>query len=236
LRESLLFETQDAFGPIQVFQKGQERFMTFGNAIRQTSLNQHRPQEPVFDYLKKMLISLALVPVPQKILVLGLGAGSLVTTLAHFEPQAEIHVVEHRPALIAIAQDYFNLPASPRLYAQDALTFLQETPENFDLIFTDLFSATGMAPCLQYPDFFTLARERLNPNGTHCINLWASQPYHYAQVKALMSMVHEHVLYEKDSFTTNVVAFALHPDEPPRSAGFTQRVKQLEQRLGFALR
>jgi spermidine synthase len=114
--------------------------------------------------------------------------------------------------------------------------FLAKNTRRFDLIFTDLFSAQGMAPCLQDYHFYQQALDSLNPLGVHCLNLWASQPFHYAQIKAFLSEHHPEVVYEKDAVTSNVTAFALHPENPPCAKSFANQLNPLEKQPGFSLR
>jgi spermidine synthase len=126
LRQRILYQTQDAFGSLVVAQESQERFLTFGNSIHQSSLNLAQPEQPVFDYLRKMFLSFALVPAPKHILLLGLGAGGLARAIHHHFPQVTITALELRESLIDIARAYFDLPSLIEVHCQDAQDFFSQ--------------------------------------------------------------------------------------------------------------
>lgn len=79
------------------------------------------------EYLQAMLLGLLLTNNHKHITILGLGAGALVNCLSHYFPQAKIHVVEIRKAVIDIAEAWFNLPTLDNLTVIHALRFSIKT-------------------------------------------------------------------------------------------------------------
>ncbi|TYB78562.1 spermidine synthase [Bizionia myxarmorum] len=76
------------------------------------------------------------------ILVLGLGGGSVIQTLrTDFNFKNHITAVEIDPQIITIAKEEFQIESSESLniICDDALKFVENTSETFDLIIIDLF-------------------------------------------------------------------------------------------------
>ncbi|OBX24407.1 MULTISPECIES: spermidine synthase [Bizionia] len=76
------------------------------------------------------------------ILVLGLGGGSVIETLRKdFKYQNQITAVDIDPQIIAIAKNEFQIETSKNLniICDDALHYIENTSDTFDLIIIDLF-------------------------------------------------------------------------------------------------
>ncbi|MCW5918493.1 MAG: hypothetical protein KIS71_01805, partial [Bacteroidetes bacterium] len=76
-----------------------------------------------------------------KILVLGMGGGSVVKFLIKNNSQAQLDAVEIDLKIINIAKEMFDLAPTDRLkiYATDAIEFTQKCTEKYDLILIDIF-------------------------------------------------------------------------------------------------
>ena len=96
LAAETLHEERSLYRDITVTQEGDRRCLVF-NVHRgdrnQTCMNTVSPERLVFEYAKMTFAGLLLNPNPQKILIAGLGGGSLPSTLAKLYPDAEIDVV-----------------------------------------------------------------------------------------------------------------------------------------------
>lgn len=106
------------FSPVVVYEAYGERCMTFGNVAasgRQTCYALNDPNRMVFNYMRMMMAALFVNPAPQRILIVGLGGGTLPSALAALLPQAEIDVVEIDPAVVRVAREYFGFVPSARL-------------------------------------------------------------------------------------------------------------------------
>lgn len=77
----------------------------------------------------------------KKILVLGMGGGSVVKFLFKNKSQAQLDAVEIDRKIISIAKEMFDLAPTDRLniYATDAIEFTQKCTEKYDLILIDIF-------------------------------------------------------------------------------------------------
>jgi spermidine synthase len=110
----------------------------------------------------------------EDLLMIGGGAYTIPRTLLLEDPNLHIDVVEIEPSLYELAQQYFELPDSPRLqnFATDARTFIQTVDKEYDFIFVDAFQSGHFIPThLSTTEFFGDIRDILSPDGVLVINL-----------------------------------------------------------------
>lgn len=104
----------------------------------------------------------------ESILVLGVAGGSVIKTLVdEVKFKGKITGVEIDEAVIAIANQYFNLNQVPNLeiVIDDAFEYVLRTRETYDLIIIDIFEDTNM-PNFLFQDFFIQRiNSLLNLNG-----------------------------------------------------------------------
>lgn len=174
-----LHRTRDDQGIVEVIEDGVTRTLYFGSRAKQSCMLLDNPQVLVLSYTQAMTAALLFQPAPRKVLLLGLGGGSLACFLYHHFPDCQILAVEQRATVVETAREFFAVPTDERLriHTDSALDYLARTDgETFDLILVDLFSATGMDGELEEAAFFVRCRERLAPGGVLSVNLWASHP------------------------------------------------------------
>ncbi len=82
-----------------------------------------------------------------QVLILGMGGGSVIETLQQdFNYQNCITALDIDPVIIDIAKDEFNISNTPNLtiICADALKFMHQNQQLFDLIIVDLFVDTNI--------------------------------------------------------------------------------------------
>ena len=175
MTEEILYEVESMGTPIQVIDKTNVRHLRFGNAIRQSSINKKSPFKlqtkytrdmmGVFDYYKD---------IPETILVLGLGAGTIPSYLYHKFPNTKIYVIEILPELKEIASDYFSMPRNERLeiVIGDAYDYVMKTQIQFDLIFMDVFSKNAIPKKFCTEEFYTGLKRLISTDGYVAFNTW----------------------------------------------------------------
>jgi spermidine synthase len=106
---------------------------------------------------------------PRRVLLLGLGAGSVARALRALDPAAEIVGVELNPEVLSLARRHFDLDRLRiELAIGDALEYLRRERRRFDLIVEDLF--VGPSRSVRKPEWvpaegYRLIRRRLRPGG-----------------------------------------------------------------------
>ena len=76
------------------------QFTVRKNQRNQSCVDTKAPRHLVFAYTRMMMAALLLNPSPTRILMVGLGGGSLPTALAELFPDAAIDVVEIDPGVL----------------------------------------------------------------------------------------------------------------------------------------
>jgi spermidine synthase len=132
----------------------------------------------VFSYTRMMLAGLLLVPEPSRILVVGLGGGSLPTVLARVYPHAEIDIVEIDPAVVSVAARFFDFRMNERVrvFEQDARVWGKRAarrPERYDLILLDAFNGDYIPEHLMTREYLEETRALLTDRGVVAANTFA---------------------------------------------------------------
>lgn len=135
-----------------------------------------------------MMISLLFNECPDRILLVGLGAGSLLHFLSHHFPHCRIEAIDNSAGVIDLAREYFQLPDRPEIsiHHRDGYRYLADRggdEAGYDIILIDAFDTRGMARSIYRADFLDLCRTHLQNNGTICMNLWSGDKNRLTEVK-----------------------------------------------------
>ncbi len=109
----------------------------------------------------------------KNVLVLGMGAGSIVATIREkFKSNAFIELVEIDPLIIEIARTTFHLDTfeNTSIIEADALLYMEKRQRTFDLIIVDLFIKDKVPVAFIQANFLKQMGEGLNPNGQIIFN------------------------------------------------------------------
>lgn len=208
---TLICRVRDSDGEIHVYQDAHSRYLTFGNRVEQSCLDLCDPQRLVHVYTQAMMLSLLLCPSPRRVLLLGLGGGSLAKAVRAAAPAAHICGVEQRAAVIEVARQHFHLPEDRRFQTlcQDASTYLSAHDGSHELILSDLYLADGMDVTQTNQAFVQLAHDRLTENGVLVINQWASEFSTNQMATAVLGEVFDGRVLHLHVQGGNIVSFAL---------------------------
>ena len=135
------------------------------------------PYRHVYEYTAMMMLVSGYVDAPKKILVVGLGGGTVTRTLRMIYPDAEITNVEFDPEIVAMARQYFGYAedGKMKLVVEDARRWLRSTTEQFDMILLDAYHGGYIPFHLTTREFLEIIRERLAQGGVVCSNTWIDQ-------------------------------------------------------------
>ena len=237
---TLVHRSRDADGPIEVVDDGVIRTLHFGNDVRQSSMALHDPVRLMLLYTQAMMSCLLFQPDPKRVLLIGLGGGSLAKFLLHHFPRCKVDAVERRAAVVKLAHGYFQLPETPRLRAtvDDACEHLkQRTRLRYDLVFLDAYDAKGIAADSIGPEFLAACRIRLAPQGVLVGNLWGGDRRYYKRALAnLTACFDNRPLCLPSEGTTNVITLSAPTPLPPlHPKSLPAHVRPLEERTGLKL-
>jgi spermidine synthase len=166
---------------IFVVEDGDIRCMKFGRNTggRQTCQSRSDPDRMVFDYTRMMMAALYLNPSPQRILVIGLGGGTLPGALQKLLPAANIDVAEIDPAVVRVAGKYFGFAPGPRtsVFEEDGRVFAKRMAKQgirYDLIMLDAFDHEYIPEHMLTREFLQEIKALLTPDGVLAANTFAT--------------------------------------------------------------
>lgn len=173
---------------VEIYDHGDSRSLYFGGRFLQSRMSLTAPHSLMLSYTRYMMFSLLLTAELQNVLLVGLGAGSLVRFLHHHFPECTIDAVDHSPHIIKLARGYFQLPDNHRvrIHCQDGEQFLADNQlrKKYDLILVDAFDEKGMSAHIYAKPFFEYCARALQPEGVLCCNLWSGDPQKIAAISA----------------------------------------------------
>lgn len=228
----------DEYGPMQVFDDGNKRYLSFGTTDEQSCQLIANPTKLQHEYLRAMLCVLVQIDDLQAldtVTVLGLGGGSLAASLYEILPDTQIHAVELRAGVAQIAHQYFALPRNKRLrvHIADALSYVEAThqaQQKTDLLFSDLYLADGLSEQQNNLGFLQQCAALLNDNGWLVLNLWKEHredPHLLNQLKTLFP-----TLLQATTKDGNWLIWASTSAALEKKA-VQSRAKQLQSLFGF---
>lgn len=169
------------------------KFHTRSTESQQSCYLKSQPEKLVFNYTKLLMTSLLFNAQPERILIVGLGGGTMSNTLAELYPQSTIDNIEIDPAVIKVARDYFGFLESDRIktYAQDGRIFIKRAllkKQTYDWIILDAFNGDYIPEHLMTKEFLQEAKDLLSDNGilsANTFSLTELYPHESATYKAV---------------------------------------------------
>ena len=159
---------QSLYGQVRVMETSSSRYL-FLDGILQGG-QEVRDGTTIASYSMMMeALGRAIVPRPQRVLVVGLGAAILPNRMKALG--AHVDVVEINPQVADVAQKWFGFSPGPgELHVEDGRHFLRDAQGPYDLIFLDTFSGEEVPGHLVTVETFRRCRELLGPQGALVLN------------------------------------------------------------------
>ncbi len=233
-----IFQTQDALGTIEVYEKNGVRHLNFGSFAMQSAVERIHTNRLYFAYTQTMMGALLFQDMAEDdILLMGLGGGSVAKYFFDHFPQCRIEAIEYRQAVAQIAHDYFDLPYSPRLniVIDDAAHYARERcvmqREFYRFIMLDLFDSEGISPSLFNETFLTQCQAMLKKDGILVVNLWNNKAQFEELFAWLGRLFQAKLLFLPVHGMVNMIGFFFHENTPIYSRKALQkRAVQLEKK------
>jgi spermidine synthase len=171
----VLYEQESALQYIRVVEEPDgDRVLELNEGEAQHSL--YRPGSYLTGgYWDGMLVLpfTALERPPQRVAILGNGAGTTARAYGRFFPGARVDGVEIDPALEEVGRRYFDLGSNPNLtvHNEDARPWLRRADSGYQLIVVDSYRQPYVPFYLATREFFDLVSERLAPGGVVVVNV-----------------------------------------------------------------
>jgi spermidine synthase len=174
--ESVLYEKNSAYSTIVVTDEGDGlRALRFGrHGVRQSLVKLGDPAFLGLPYARVVLAGLALSKDPRRMLVVGLGGGTLPAFLRMHYPDAAIDAVDIDPDVAFVAKEYFGFREDDRMrvHVADGRKFIESVRQPYDVIFLDAFGADTVPAHLTTHEFLRAVRRAVDPGGVVIGNIW----------------------------------------------------------------
>ena len=222
---------------VYVSEKFGVRSLHIGSDTVQSAMRISRPNDLELSYTRSMMAFLLFHPVPHRVLMVGLGGGSVAKFVYHHLPGATTRVLEIDPQVVAIARQCFLVPpddARFQVTISDGAEYMGRSDVQADVIMVDGYNAESHVEELATREFYGHCRERLAPGGVLVVNLWGGDRQFNDVLKRIEDAFPQGTLCLPARKPGNVIAFAFR--DPPGSLRWDdleQRAAALEPRYGL---
>ena len=237
--QTVIYEKAGRFGGIIVTEdpQGLRTLLFAQDGARQSVVKPGDPDHLELYYARYAFAGLALCAGPHRILVVGLGGGTLPGFLRKHYPDAAIDVVEIDPHVVDVARMFFGFREDllMRVHVGDGREFIENVPEPaYDVIFLDAFGSHSLPPHLTTQEFLQAVRRALLPSGVAVGNIWkrSQNPLYDAMVHTYRVVFDE--LFVLDvAGDVNSILLALPRVQPLSRSELAQRARQVSASKQF---
>ena len=215
-----------------IIDRGVRRFLHFDLDTVQSAMNRRHPDRLSLTYTRKMMAFLLFNPAPARILLLGLGGGSLAKFCYQCLPQATITAVEVNPDVIAL-RDAFRVPADNerfRVIRAEGAAYVACPSQPKDVILADACDSEGVDPGCGTLEFYQHAYRCLSRGGVFVANLCIEAYGCSAQLRRIRAVFGDHCVTLRVRQHGNVIVLAFKEPGPgihwPRLEAAAPALKQ----------
>jgi spermidine synthase len=236
-QQKVLYEKASPYTKIKVTEdENGLRTLLFDNDVRQSVGKAGDPAHLELPYARSMPAGLAFVDPPQRMLIVGLGGGTIPSFLHKHYPRTHIDVVDIDPDVVDVAKRFFGFreDATLRAYVNDGRRFVEESRRPYDVIFLDAYGPDNIPDHLATREFLEAVRRKLTPRGIAVANVWSSHsnPLYHSMVRTYQEVFDE--LYLQDvPGAGNRILVALPWKAQFRTADLAQRARRIAREKNF---
>jgi spermidine synthase len=234
-RDGRIARIETEYNDIFITKRRNELTMSFqlkGWDYTESVMNLRDPDDLPVKYTRSMTTALVYPAEPTRMLMLGLGGGSISTYLGRAMPESTIDTVEIDPGVIGAAKKYFGVRenAKVRYFTGDGRVYLKRNAKTYDLILVDAYHGGYVPFHLLTKEFYALLKQRLNPNGAAVFNVHDSTKLYVSTLKTLATIFPTVHLYPSGE---NEVSVVVTPEPAASDDTLAARATALQQRHGF---
>jgi spermidine synthase len=224
------------YGKPFILDCGALRFLHFDLDKVQSLMRCDDPNALCLRYTRKMMAFLLFNPRPRRILILGLGGGSLAKFCYRHLPSATITAVEIDPHVMALREE-FRVPADDerfRVLQGDGIRYVALQGPRKDVILVDTYDCHGAALGLASAQFYLNARRRLTLGGVLVINIHGDTDERAFQFARIRGVFGKRVIALPVREDGNLIVLAFRTDGAVRNWARRERLAlALEERFGL---
>jgi len=182
--ETLLVKERSLYRNIYVGERNGLRCMRFikrlndGGGQSQSCVDLDNKNHLYFSYTRALMSALFLKPKPERILIIGLGGGSLPSAITKILPDSQIDVVEIDPAVTRIAEQYFFFKKSDKVlvHEADGRVYVKHASlknEKFDIVILDAFNGEYIPEHMLTVEYLKEVKSIIAKEGVLAVNTFS---------------------------------------------------------------
>lgn len=228
-------KTKDACDSPLLHEENGELSLHFGFPTIQSRMLKSAPERLVLDYTRTMMGFLLFQPKPERIVMIGLGGGSLAKYCYRHLPHCDFSAIELSPEVIEL-RERFGIPENGnnfRVICADGAEYLRLNEVRADVLLIDGFDRDGQPPQLCSQAFYDNCRSALRPGGVLVVNLCADDQGRDNYLARIQRAFDGRSLSMAADEEDNIIVFAMQESTdgtpfPPTFHTLTERLRALE--------
>lgn len=225
------------YGNILVREQNSRRCLVFAvkrGDRNQTCMDLRDPRRLVFPYVRMTLAGLLVKPSPSRILMIGLGGGSIPIALSELFPEAQIDIVEIDEAVVRVAREYFNFAETERMkvVVADGRVFVKRAllqQRQYDFVILDAFTGDYIPEHLMTMEFLEEIKSLLPADGVLVANTFSTSALYDHESETYKAVFGEFINFKMPITGNRVVIASLAG--LPADAVLRQRAGEFAPRL-----
>lgn len=200
----------------------------------QTCINIRNEKEMLFHYTRMSMAGLLLNPNPKRILIAGLGGGTVPKALHELYPDAEIEVLEIDQAVVNVARDFFNFTESDKVKVEvvDARVYIKRAGiqgKQYDFIMLDAFTGEYIPEHLLTQEFLQEVKAIMTPDAVLVANTFTTSNLYAHESETYKSVFGEFFNFKLTGTGNRVIIASLQ--ELPPATRLKRTADSLEESL-----
>ena len=236
--QRVLYEKESPYNTIVVTEdaEGLRTLWFERNGVRQSVVKVGDPDHIELPYARAMPLGLVFVEEPERVLIVGLGGGTIPSFLHKHYPKTTIDVVDIDPGVVEVAKKFFGFREDATMHAHvaDGRRFIEECRDPYDIIFLDAFGSDNIPHQLTTREFLQAVRRALKPKGIAVGNVWSrgSNRLYDSMVLTYEDVFEElHVVDVQGAGNKILLAFPQKQQMPPGEVA--RRAKRISKQKRF---
>ncbi len=170
--QRVIYEKDSAYHQISILEDGFNRYLRFNRSF-QGGMVLRNPYESPFLYTSYAHLAHIFHPSTRRVLLIGLGSGTIPKRFTRDYPDLAVDTVELDPEVVDVAKRFFEVKedARQRIFVSDGRVFVRRSDAAYDVIILDAYFAEGIPFHLATKEFLELARDHLTPGGIVVSNI-----------------------------------------------------------------
>lgn len=216
-RNQPVWQQRSIYRNILVVEGDGHRCLTFGRqSSRQSCIEIEQPLKLVFGYTQSIFAAINELPHVGRVLVIGVGGGTLPMAIREKYPSAMIDAVELDPEVINVAERYFYFKPDDHIsvYAEDGRVFVRKAKRRgwkYDAVILDAFDKDYIPEHMATAEFLAQVKAVLDDHGILLANTFSGtsyQKYEEATYQAVFGNIYEAVIPNGNLIVRNRIILA----------------------------